>query len=133
MTNEIQLTTETKTKKLKPIPIIVTVLILALAALCTYQFLEMQKLRNPNHVADQAKQDAANLKEKVSHLMQLPEEEATIATVEDASKLTNQEFFSSTKDGDKVLIFTQAKKAIIYRESENRIINSGPIILNSPE
>jgi uncharacterized protein HemX len=72
---------------------------------------------------------ADDLKQKVGKLMQLPNETPTIATVSDASKLKAQAFFADAKNGDKLLIFTQAKKAVIYRESENKIINSGPIAI----
>jgi hypothetical protein len=71
------------------------------------------------------------LRDKVSKIQQVPDETPTLATVQDADKLREQEFFKDAENGDKVLIFTEAKKAIIYRESDNRVINSGPIVLNS--
>ena len=120
-------------KKNKAVVIVVVAVIAVLVGVCTWQFIEMQKLRDPGHTAEQAKIDARELKDKVSKLMQLPDEDATIATVQDASKLSGQEFFKDSKNGDKVLIFTAAKKAVIYRPSENKIINSGPIVINSTD
>jgi len=118
-------------KKFRIIQIAIILAVAALVAVCTWQFLEINKLRNPDHASQQAKADAAALKDKVAKLMQLPEEEATVATVQDAEKLSGQEFFKDAQNGDKVLIFTAAKKAIIYRPDSNKIINSGPIVINS--
>jgi len=115
----------------KLVIIIVGLIIAALAGICTWQFLEMRNLRNPENTAAQAKADAAELKNEVAKLMQLPDEDATIATVQDAQKLSGQEFFKDAKNGDKVLIFTQAKRAVIYRPSENKIVNAGPVVINS--
>lgn len=51
-----------------------------------------------------------------------------VQTVLDVSQLKNQEFFKDAQNGDKILVFKLAKKAYIYRPSENKIINSGPLI-----
>ena len=60
--------------------------------------------------------------DKVGKLMILPGETATIATVTDVTKLNSQVFFKNAKNGDKVLIFTAAGKAILYRPGINKII-----------
>jgi hypothetical protein len=67
---------------------------------------------------------------KVGQLVDLPQGETpTIATVNDASKLKNQQFFASAKDGDKVLIYSKAGKAVLYRPSTNRIIDYSTVNL----
>ena len=77
-------------------------------------------------------QEVTRLTQSVSRLMALPSDEVpTVATIEDRSKLDNQPFFEDAKDGDKILIYTEAKKAIVYREGENKIINVGPIAINA--
>jgi hypothetical protein len=64
----------------------------------------------------------------VGKLINLPtDEQPTIATVTDLSKLQNQPFFQSAQLGDKVLIYQNAKKAILYRPSENKIIEVAPL------
>ena len=66
---------------------------------------------------------------EVGKSVELPEgEDPTWATVTDPSKLSGQAFFAQAKVGDKVIIYSKSKKAILYRPSENRVIEIGPII-----
>ncbi|MCL2451292.1 hypothetical protein FWD20_00170 [Candidatus Saccharibacteria bacterium] len=111
--------------------VIMAVVIVALGVFAWFQFKEIKQLRDPSYAAEQATTDAAKLKDKVAKLIELPDETATVATVTDAEKLKGQDFFKNTENGDKVLIFPAAKKAVIYRESDNKVINAGPIILSS--
>jgi LPS O-antigen subunit length determinant protein (WzzB/FepE family) len=84
-----------------------------------------EKLQNPQI---NAKEEIKRIIEKVSRLMVLPEgEEPTVATVSDVEKLKSQPFFVKAQNGDKVLIFTAAKKAILYRPSLNKIVDIAPI------
>lgn len=72
-----------------------------------------------------------NLVEKIGTLIQLPSDEnPTIATITDKTKLTNQPFFTPAENGDIVLIYTNTKKAYLYRPGTNKIIDVAPI--NSP-
>lgn len=77
--------------------------------------------------------ETADLIKKVSVLITLPKEVPSVATVADKSKLSDQSFFKNAENGDKVLIFTDAKKAYLYRPSSNKIIEVGPININTPE
>jgi len=86
-------------------------------------------LTNPSATANA---EAKQLVNEVGKLMVLPTvEQPTVATVSDITKLADQPFFANAKNGDKVLIYTQSKKAILYRESINKIIEVAPVNLGA--
>jgi hypothetical protein len=61
--------------------------------------------------------------DEVNKLMLLPTgEQPTLAIVNDASKYDNTSFFKNAADGDRLLIYAQAREAILYRPSINKII-----------
>lgn len=68
-----------------------------------------------------------NLTGKISKFMVLPDEVPTIATVTDKNKLATQPFFKNANDGDKVLIFSVAAKAILFRPELGKIIEVASI------
>lgn len=109
--------------------LIVAVLLFA-AAGTSYYFYNQYKiaqaaLKNPD---ERSRMELAGVIEKVAKLTELPQGESPIlATVDDVSKLNNQEFFKNAINGDKVLIYSNAKKAYLYRPSTNKIIEIGPI------
>jgi hypothetical protein len=76
----------------------------------------------------EAQAEVTRLVAQVSKLMVLPEgENPTIATVTDVEKLSEQPFFAKAKNGNKVLIYTGAKKAILFDPMTNKIIEVAPI------
>jgi hypothetical protein len=78
-----------------------------------------------------ANEENATIIASVGKLISLPTDETpTVATVLDTSKLGDQAFFKDAQNGDKILIYTQNKKAIVYRPSTNKLINVGPILLD---
>ena len=85
---------------------------------------QVKKLKNPTEVA---KVETQQLVDTVGKLIALPKETPTIATIVDIKKLENQPFFAKASNGDKVLIFTQSKKAILYNPKSNKIIEVAPI------
>jgi hypothetical protein len=118
-------------KSLWIILVIVALIITSLPAYYYYnQYKQTQALlQNPKASANV---EAKDLIDKVGKLIELPKGETpTIATVSDITKLVGQPFFANAKNGDKVLIFTQAKEAILYRESIDKIIQVAPINLGS--
>ena len=117
--------------KLNLSAILITVLVVSLIGVVVLQAVQMHRMRSPDFAADQARADAAALVREVERVMLLPDEEATVATVQDASRLRGQDFFRDTENGDRVLIFTEARRAVIWRPGENRVINSGPIVISS--
>ncbi len=90
---------------------------------------KVAELSNPQAAA-KAQVDAVVA--KVGQLAELPSGETpTLATVTDPSKLSGQAFFANSKAGDQVLIYTQAKKAFLYRPSTNKIIEIAPVNIGS--
>jgi hypothetical protein len=107
----------------------VVLLVVLAAAPSLYYFRQYQKaqwrLDNPTEVA---KQEAKATIAAIGKLMLLPaDEEPTVVQVTDISKLKDQPFFANAQNGDKVLIYTKAKKAILYRPGTNKIIDVGPV------
>lgn len=88
-------------------------------------FIKLRALRNDPQYKS-TKENQAVL-DAVRRLIVLPDEQPTIATVTDPDKLKNQAFFANAKVGDRVLIFTQAKKAILYDPQADRIIDVAPL------
>lgn len=66
--------------------------------------------------------DNQQLIAEVSQLIELPNETPTIATVSNVDSLLEQPFFAAAQAGDRVLIYAQAKKAILYRPSTHKLI-----------
>lgn len=65
---------------------------------------------------------------KVKGLMELPEEEEPeIVTITDIEKFKDQPFFKKANNGDKLLIYKNSRKAILYDANGNRILDVGPI------
>lgn len=112
------------TKNFKRIFLILVLLVIALAP--SYYF--YNKYQETKTQTKANSQEDEMLVEKVGRLIELPnDEQPTIATVSDKSKLSNQPFFAKVENGDRVLIYAQARKAYLYRPSTNKIIEVAPI------
>lgn len=70
-----------------------------------------------------AENEATRIMAVISKTIELPEEVPTIATIDDKTKLEKSAFFTKAENGDKVLLFTNAKKAFLYRPSTEKIID----------
>ncbi len=112
-----------KTFLRKYIVLILILLVILLAGVSAYLY--KKATSNPN-AASQA--EVKSLVSKVGRLMVLPEGETpTIATVSDPEALKDQAFFAEAKKGDKVLIYSNAKKAILYDPEMDKIITIAPL------
>jgi hypothetical protein len=80
-----------------------------------------------------ARREVTELVALVSELMVLPEgEDPVVATVADLGPLKDQPFFAKARVGDKVLIFNNARKAILYNPEEHRIVEVAPLNPDAP-
>lgn len=110
------------------------VVVLALAGAvgaALYYKNEADKVKNDPTIAQQEKNQAETdrVLTSVKSVILINETDApTVARVEDPEKLksSNQEFYKDIQTGDYLIIFP--KRAIIFRESANQIINVAPII-----
>ncbi|KKQ76074.1 MAG: hypothetical protein US99_C0086G0006 [Candidatus Daviesbacteria bacterium GW2011_GWF2_38_6] len=106
---------------------------LIVVLLLTGGFLLYKNQKTANKNPQQAGQDEVRkVVEEVRKLMDLPNETPTVATVVDITKLKDQPFFQKAKNGDKVLIYTAAQKAILYDPVAKRIKEVGPVNAGSP-
>ncbi len=87
-------------------------------------------------LSQRAKDPQAEVKDilaKVGKLIELPTgEEPTVATVQDAERLKEQPFFSKAQNGQRVILYSNAKLAILFDEKANKLINVGTINLSTP-
>lgn len=104
--------------------IIITLVALLVLSLSGMVYFYRQATADPQK---EAIKELNSLVSSIGVLMILPNETPTLATVSDPEKLRDQPFFTNAKKDDKVLIYTNAKKAILYRPSINKIIEVAPI------
>jgi hypothetical protein len=118
----------TKTKRLAGRQISLTWALAAVGVVLAIAAAAVFIVLNYNSSADEGP-NAAMLA-KLGNIMILPEgEEPVVSTVTDAEGLKDgAPFYRNAKNGDKILIYAESGKIIIYREGENLIVNAGPII-----
>lgn len=105
------------------IVLLVAVVAIVFGAYFYYQWSLIKQ--NPQAIGEQ---EAKALIAKISKLIVLPTGEMpTVATVSDLEALKDQPFFASAKVGDKVLIYAQAKKAILYSVLLDKILEVAPL------
>lgn len=109
------------------------VLLLLVIGLGVSNFLMYRKYQDLQTNPQKAAQETVDeLLAEVSRLMVLPVGETpTVATVTDPEKLKDQPFFAKAKAGDKVIIYTNARKAIIYSPAEKKIIEVAPVTIGN--
>lgn len=111
--------------------ILVVVIVAGAVGAGLYQNHRLNNLKKENKLlanSQAAAEDEVNqVKNQVGRLIELPGETPTVATIVDIDKLKSQPFFANAQNGDKVLIFTNAKKAVLYRPGTNKIVEVAPI------
>lgn len=111
--------------------------ILGLAGFGGYYFWRYdQVMTNPAQYIDLKKyaptteQENEQLLASIGKLITLPDGETPIiSTIKDVESLKKDPFFANAVNGDRLIIYQGAKQAVLYRESENKIIKAGPVVL----
>lgn len=87
-----------------------------------------QATKQPSQVAEE---EISAITKFLSGSIELPKDETpTMATVIDREKLQDQQFFHNAENGDKVLIYANAQKAILYRPNTKKIIEVAPVFFD---
>lgn len=128
------------TPKKATVPLRGLILIIIIAAIAASGYFYQQYRKTQDELAklksdprEAARQETQSLVKKAGQLVVLPEgEDPTVATITDIEKLKNQPFFANAKNGDRVLIYTQAKKAYLYDPVANKILNVAPLNIGTP-
>lgn len=111
------------------IGIAVAVLVVVVSGGGFFLYQKTQAQKSQNSTTDQkTAEETKKLVAEVGKLIELPTgEDPTVATVTDITKLKDQPFFQKAKNGDKVLIYTNAKKAILYNPETHKVIDVAPL------
>lgn len=64
-----------------------------------------------------------DLTKRISTIAELPNESSTLVTVADKTKLQNKQLADKVSNGDVLMIFTKSQRLIIYRPSDNKIVD----------
>ncbi len=114
--------------KLPLAPIVILIALIA-ASYGTYKLMvtypeKFGLLKGPSII----KKEEQALVAKVSRSLTLPtDEEPTIATVTEPEKLSEQFFFKNAQQGDRLLIYQNSRKVILYRPSEDKVVEVGVV------
>ncbi len=115
-------------KRALPVIIVLTILLCLAVGIAGYFYYQY---RNSSQVKDT--KEIAELTQTLGKFMDLPADETpTLATVTDREKLADQPFFRKSENGDKVLIYTNSGRAILYRPSTKKIVDVTTINVNTP-
>lgn len=102
------------------VPVALAIFSILIVVILFLSFILINATNNPDQIAQNEIKKVVNT---VGKLIVLPKDELpTIATVTDLEALRGQSFFVNAKVGDKILVYTKSKKAILYNPTLNKII-----------
>jgi len=120
-------------KKVTFFSIIGAILVIGLAGVCVYFFVQYRTVNSELRASKDPKIDLQLTIDRVKHHVLLPTNEIpTVATVSNVEALKSQAFFANAKNGDKVLVYTNAKKAYLYDPVADIVVEVGPIVITPP-
>lgn len=82
----------------------------------------------------QGQEQATQILREVGQLIQLPPNETpTMATISNAAAVKqSQPFLANAENGDVLIVYANAREALLYRPSTNKLIAVGPVNNNPP-
>lgn len=104
------------------------VLVFMTTGLATHFYLRAKSAGQDATQSATAERDA--LVARVRRIMVLPDEQPEIATVTNPDALKSDPFFIGAKTGDKLLIFSKARRAVLFDPVEGHILNAAPLNLD---
>ena len=117
--------------------LILLALIGSVAALGYFYYQTRQEVRRLSGIAgfdELAKREVEKVVEALGKLAVLPDEEPVLTTVTDKDALRKQsDFYKNAENGDKIIVYPNAKVAYIYSPAINKIVNVGPFIVNNDQ
>lgn len=113
------------------LPAVLGLIILVLALVAGYFYMQYQDVKKDPETAkiEKNKAETQRVMDKLKASILITDKDSpTVARVEDPEKLksSNQEFYKDIQKGDYLIIYP--KRAIVYRETNDQIINIAPII-----
>ncbi len=102
--------------------ILIILLFAAVAGAGGYFYWQYDRIKkDPNIVAQE---ETKYITAQIGKFIDVPkDEQPSLATITDIGKLKDQPFFKKAKNGDKLIVYNKAQKAILYRPSENKIVD----------
>lgn len=125
----VQVMSESVKKSVLPkkrLKFLIVLVLLALIGGGTYAYF---KYHSKASVEKRAQAETVRLVKEVRKVMILPETDVpAVFDIQDPVLLTSQQaFFAGAEKGDKLLVYPQLGKAIIYSPSRHVIVNVGPV------
>lgn len=108
--------------------IILSLIVIGGVALASKQY----SFFSPKNKDQKTREEIDDLIAKVGKHALLPVNELpTIATISDTNKLPQQSFYKRAEKGDKLLLYTRARVAYLYRPKTDKIIEITPLMFES--
>lgn len=121
----------TPAKKSLPIKATKPILIIGLTILLLGLFASVVVFARQRFIAGESDEvyssDGGQLLDQLSKLVVLPEEQPVVSVLDNLESVASKPFFKNAQQNDLLFQFTQSSKVILYRPSENKIVDIGII------
>jgi len=115
-------------KKRIVLPLFAALFVVLAVAPSLYFYRQYAALKRQVSQGAQTEDQKVYIEKAARHIVMPEGETPTVLTVTDKERLSGQAFFAHAKNGDKVIVFSAAKKAFLYDPDADRIIEVGPVI-----